>query len=165
MIDFLTLSFENPDIWFWVILSVLPIHCYTKQVKERMTTRDDEKINNLEILPGDHHQAQADGVQDPVQQVELYIHQVSLLPWHPRSLAQSYYLSVLTLAKLEDHDVADRDEDGAAEEGDTVEEPEGVVDREEPHRAGVKPGPQTREIILGIIEHLTFLTAGFSSEI
>ena len=126
-----------------------------------MATRNDQEIDNLVVLARYHHQPQADRVQDPVQQVELHTHQIPLLSWYLCPLTQSRNLFVLSLPKVEDPDVSDGNKNGAAEEGDAVEESEGVVHGEEPHWAGVQPRPGTREAFLSWVEQITSLTTGF----
>ena len=72
-------------------------------------------------------------------------------------------MRILLLAKFEDHDITKGNENGAAEEGDTVEESEGMISGEKPNRAGLQPG--AREVFFVIVEQIPFLKACFGSGI
>ena len=102
-------------------------------IEKRMPAGDEEKKDNLEVFTRDHDQTKTYSVENPVQQIEFHIHQISLLPGNPCLLAQANNLGILLLAELEDPDIAEGYEDCAAEEGDGIEEPEGMVSWEKPN--------------------------------
>ena len=101
-------------------------------IEKRVPNGDDEKKDNLKIFTRDHDQSKTYSVENPVQQVEFHIHHISLLPGNPCLLAQANNLRILLLAELEDPDIAEGYEDCAAEKGDGIEEPEGMISREKP---------------------------------
>ena len=77
------------------------------EIEKRVPKGDDEKKDNLKIFTRDHDQSKTYSVENPVQQVELHIHHISLLPGNPCLLAQANNLRILLLAELEDPDIAE----------------------------------------------------------
>ena len=118
-------------LWSEVLFDHISVLLNTHEVDQWSSTGVDKDVEEGEVSAGrdDDDQDGGEGLQDPVEHVELHVHQVPVLPLLPDSAADPRHLVVLVLPESVNGSIPHWCDEDVGTEADQGEDVEGIVQR------------------------------------